>query len=1424
MEHFFKLSHPWPQYGKQLLGWAVRGMSALAVCSVQAAPPVALASEPLFSTASVDKPALVLALSVEFPTVGAQYVKNPGEKYDDSYSNTKEYLGYYDAESCYKYNDNPGETPATDKTLEDYKRFDRFGPATSRQCDNEFSGNFLNWASSSAIDMLRLSLTGGDRYIDIAAKGDVATKTYVPALTILQRAVIPNGDPICMWGSSNFPLKRLVRGDDDSYFKAVPKMMRTEAKNNKGFAFWTNGDIWVANTLNRIYFGTDRSSGNDCGLITRGPNTYYLGSSPPASNSKCSDEDKVCKVTGDKVVWYGSGENWLYKYVDNKNISCSNDTFGSDPRRFFPKNCYTKTTSEILNGSGFFYSRVQVCNANDKGELQDDRDYGLCKKYPNGSLKPTGAIQKYSNQLRLAAFGYLLDQTTARYGGVLRAPMKYVGAKTFDINGTESNANARQEWDAGTGVFVKNPENTDGFTYSGVVNYLNLFGRTGSEPGVYKKYDPVGELHYEALRYLQGLPPSDDAIHNIKPAMQDGFPVITSWTDPYAGRPKTGDYSCLKSNIVVIGDTNTWDGGDFPAPDLSKNIPDIAAWRDIVKDFELNKSTNYVDGSGKTRTTGNPNGAASAVPNKTDRSQIIGTAYWARTHDIRGTNWTATGAEPRPGLRAKTFVFDVNEYAQQKNDAKRRTDQLFLAAKYGGFETDSSNLNKNPFNTWGNPFRQEDGTPNNFVWQDTDTRANRRGEANTYFLQSDARGVLSAFDDIFRLAATASRSIAGSAIQGQNLTKEGGFIYQAAFDTADWSGDLLATAINVDATNKVSVNEKPTWSAADQLSALPKPAESRNIVVGNAGQSATVAVPFKWKDISESLKKDLNKASSSASPDNLGEARLNYIRGDNSKEGSLFRVRSRLLGDIINSGVVYSGVPTPSISAAGYAKFYSENINRLPAVYVGANDGMLHAFDAKTGDELFAYIPSWMGSRLSALSAQGYAMSHQSYVDATPAVAEAQLGADWKTVLVSGTGAGGRGVFALNVSDPVKFDAGSALWEFTDKDDTDMGNVVGKPRILKFEETAGVYKWYAVVGGGVNNDSGTGVLFMLDLAKPAGKEWELDKNYYKIILPVMPEASVAAAKPNGLINFQITYGAANQVYSMYMGDLHGNLWKLNFKSIFSNKWNINFLSAFNKGTPKVPSPYPLYTAKDDAGNLQPITVAPTISYGAKVNTSIIYFGTGRYLENGDIASTVQSAYMLYDNGTAKADASPIKSAISGRGRLQKGTATALGVVSVPEFMVGRPDKNIDRTKDNPIAAGWFFDFPENRERQITSASLLGDTLNFGTLIPALSGSSGSCNVSGGTGKQYSVSILTGTGEFNPSKVGILGDTIALEVVSARKYKPKDSTGKIIKSMTTQTLQQGSEGVAPTGEKTTDTIAGRLSWRQIHNYQELRSKP
>ncbi|MDD0815061.1 PilC/PilY family type IV pilus protein [Curvibacter sp. HBC28] len=1481
-----RLRPQWTGTPRQTLSWAlgalVLGSLGLSFMVRGAATPpniqaIALSSTPLYAATPIDKPSLALALSVEFPTVGSQYPS--GGSNDSSYANTTEYLGYYDAESCYTYNDAPSETPAGGLTTTDYKRFDRSGAATNRKCSNAFSGNFLNWATSSAIDMLRLALSGGDRYID------------QDGLTILQRAVLPNGDPTCFWNTSNFPAKQLTRngGGSGTYWGAVPTAMITAANGN---------DIYVANTLNRIYFGT--SATGDC---WSGPANYVLNS--PASNkaigtvsstvssrgsgtTKCADEGGVCNFTGTKQVWYGASNKWRWAPASN-GVDCTNGVFG-DPIPGTGKACYIKdytgtwTPPEgqgtMLNSDGYFFSRVQVCNKV-SGVLADVRDYGLCKLYPSGNYKPAGVIQKYSDQLRLAAFGYLMDQTASysdgRYGGVLRAPMKYVGYKTFDENGadtTPSTGNANMEWDNTTGVFKTNPDGDSSFSISGVINYLNKFGRTGSVAGRYKQYDPVGELHYETLRYLQGLSPSADAISNITTDMKDGFPVYTTWTDPYGGtRSATADYSCVRSNIVVIGDINTHDGNRLPSPSVANNIIDINAWRTVVQNFEQNvTSATYVDGQGVTRNTGNPNGANGGVPSGSSTSQIMGSAYWSHTHDIRPSTWTNAPTKVRPGLRVKNYLFDVNEYGSQSDANNRRfSNQFFMASKYGGFESDASNTGSNPYNTWGNPFRNQSGGADNNVWQNLSSP----GEASTYYLQSSARGVLSAFDGIFSRAANSSRNIAGVAIQSREVsTTVDNVIYQGAFDTSSWTGDVLALPLTVVGTSTLTLSSQADWSAADILTNRANPSTTRTIVMGRPGATANpTATDFTWAAITDaSIKSDLNKASSNAAADGLGSSRVAFLRGDRSLEGSTFRSRSKLLGDIINSSVVYSGTPTTAYIENSYSTFYTNNKSRTPAVFVGANDGMLHAFNASKGTsggtELFAYIPSWMSSKLSELTSTSYLNNHQSYVDGVPVVGEACVGpahtltattCTWKTVLASGTGAGGQGVFALDVTDPTAFSASKVMWEFTKTDDADMGYVVGAPQIVKMKvssntATTPTYRWFVAVASGVNNyvsdsagrfsTTGNPAIFFLALDKAAGDAWTQGTNYYKVLLPF--DATLAITKATGVANFTPMYGGAGEVTYLFAGDLHGKLWKLDFTprdathptSAFdpsnSSHWTMERLSFFNKGTATTPIPYPMYSATDAATtpNIQPIFSAPRIFTGPVVNgkkTYYVLFGTGKFLEASDKTSTAQNTiYTIFDNGVTgvnQSDSSPTSATtanvISGRGRLQSGTVnTSTLTITVPAFLWGRAASNADTTQ----RSGWYFDLPSTGEKMISAFLGLTNYATFNTIVPGAAGAAGSCTATPGSGNSYSVNIATGNGTYISSSVGLLGSTMYVKNSGLITPGPSNSTGRKERKITYESISTGSSGSALTNTKVEIKEAyGRLSWRQVNNYWDLHQK-
>ena len=222
---------------------------------------------------------------------------------------------------------------------------------------------------------------------------------------------------------------------------------------------------------------------------------------------------------------------------------------------------------------------------------------------------------------------------------------------------------------------------------SGVINYLNRFGRNPKSLGNYKANDPVGELYYETLRYMQGMgAPTPAAVRDLDDRMLDGSPVYTGWDDPYGsdlGYSQTTDYSCIRSQIVLVGDINAHDANSSPkypgksadkdvvrghlaSPSDSKNVPNAITWRNRAQNLE----------------------AAAGISLKTGNyhmwSILPGLSYWAHMNDIRSTNWTEEPEKQRPGLRLTSFFFDVNEANLEYNYSNREArNQYWLAAKYG---------------------------------------------------------------------------------------------------------------------------------------------------------------------------------------------------------------------------------------------------------------------------------------------------------------------------------------------------------------------------------------------------------------------------------------------------------------------------------------------------------------------------------------------------------------------------------------------------------------------------------------------------------------------------------------------------------------------------------------------------------------------
>lgn len=708
-------------------------------------------------------------------------------------------------------------------------------------------------------------------------------------------------------------------------------------------------------------------------------------------------------------------------------------------------------------------------------------------------------------------------------------------------------------------------------------------------------------------------------------------------------------------------------------------------------------------------------------------------------------------------------------------------DPLWYAAKWGGFKEKSTPSNNEPDMSEEWDSKKADGT------------AGSDGVPDNYFYVVNPGDLEKSLDKA--LVQILESSSASSVATNSTSLQSGSRIYQAQFNSSLWSGKLLSFKIS---TSGQLDSSEPEWDAGVILSnQLPS---DRQIVTYNRDKAdistAPIGVPFTWAAINaltNPMQKNALNTNGLGVVDNNGEQRVNYLRGDKANEGisaTSFRQRypaersGSFLGDIVNSNPWYVGVPKAGYPGSDYLSFRTNYLDRKPVIYVGANDGMLHGFDASvgaddkpivnvTGKEVIAYVPSKVYENLSKLTEQDY--DHRYYVDGSPMVADAYVGG-WKTILVGGLNAGGQGFYALNVTDPTEFNESKAdqlvLWEFTDEDDPDLGYTFNQPRKLsdQIPDTAQIRKmadgrWAVIVGNGYNNteddDSGactddddttpctystTGhaVLYILFLEGGMDGTWSAGTDFIKIDTGVG-----SLLTPNGLATpSPIDVDGDDIVDIIYAGDLYGNLWKFDVSKTNPSDWGIALEGK------------PLFTAKDPGGNPQPITSSPTVTPHPN-GGFMVSFGTGKYLEVSDVDPDpnlnppfqVQTLYGVWDKLGDEARSIANRSTLVQQAVIQSVVINNESYrITSQEPVTWVDDPNTtgtDETKD-----GWYLDLPSSSttgERVAYNPLLRYGRFIATTLIP----SSTPCE-SGGKSWVMELDYLTG-GRLDSSPFDANGD-------------------------------------------------------------------
>lgn len=566
---------------------------------------------------------------------------------------------------------------------------------------------------------------------------------------------------------------------------------------------------------------------------------------------------------------------------------------------------------------------------------------------------------------------------------------------------------------------------------------------------------------------------------------------------------------------------------------------------------------------------------------------------------------------------------------------------------------------------WPDPTDTEDEERIDDLWH---AAVNGRG---TYFSARDPNSLVKGLTTA--LGAAEQKTGSGAAAATSNLQPTAGddYIYIANYRTIKWDGELSAYTLDL---STGAISSSASWQAGPLLDAkiaATGAADTRTIYTSDSGGLRN----FAWANLTAAEKAyfDITKLSqySTWSATQIaaatGETLLNFVRGqhrfeDQSRDASfgayerLYRDREKTLGDIVHAQPVYVKAPFYNYLDSGYLGFKSSMSSRSGTVYVGSNDGMLHAFDSN-GVERWAYVPPLVMPDLYRLADKAYDSNHRFFIDGPIAVSDVLAGS-WKTILVGTLGKGGRGYYALDITDPV---TPKYLWSYTANDNPNIGYTFGTPIITKLNGT-----WVVLVTSGYNNlpesgkyagADGKGYLYALNAATGAlVQSWSTGVG--------------SLGSPAGLarVNVHIDdFEVDNSMNQAYGGDLHGNMWR------FDADGSVRKVI--------------------DLGSTQPITVAPEL--GEISGKTVLFFGTGSYLGEDDLTGTqVQTIYAVRDDGaTTVGKSNLVAQTISGT------SITASDVDWATKF-------------------GWYANLPIAGERVHLNAQLYFGTLIFSSTIPS----------------------------------------------------------------------------------------------------------
>ncbi len=1394
-----------------------------------------VSQEPLFLSATA-RPMVMLSMSVDhqlFKKAYPDYTDLDGDgTLDTTYTDTFSYYGYFDTGRCYTYSSGNSR----------FEPGNAAGGTNGHSCTatgryttaSGWSGNFLNWATMTRIDILRKVLYGGKRSTDttsdtVLERALLTTDVHAFAKVFTSASDGQTSRPITGAPTDHLrlqchpELRQQFRHHTSPAQHYPPKMLVASGS----FPRWASDEVhqcqWGSTTGQTPATSANlRSSGSD-GLIVR--------------VKVCVTDKEESDCTG-----YGSGvakkpTGLLQKYGEDGTVrfgmvsgSYQKHASGGVLRRAVGQLAGNATAADNeINSNGTFTGNAGIIDSLNKVRLNqytysgykynDCNTYGISK---SDFLTSSDSGRKCTNWGNPVAEIYM--ETLRYFMGKGSATSTFNTTDTNDLlSGDKATWNdpmpADDEWCTPMNVLLisssDNSFDTDELSNTpselgnpatdtdeiGTAEGLsgNVFiGDNGTTSSSDSSYDICSAKAFTSLSQMKGICPT-------APYIDGGYDVAglaykAHIDDIRPDRPDDPDTGAGQTvNTYVIGLSKELPELTFPAgtghvqliPSCGANNDGSASltgtgWR-VCTLTDLYVRSTVVNGSGNmTYARVLASWEDSPWGNDYDKDGITQLAVCVGTecanHDDDGDGYTdnlygashastvgssqvrvtnrvvdayagnalrfgfsvsgstADGTYTnvlRPGDQNGTVLSssndpsglkpsgtswsspDVKVFSAGASSATLLPNPLFYAAKYGGF-TDEDSSGDSGYQLPDKSAEWDsdgDGIPDNFYYADNPSQLGSN---------------LSKF-----LATIAEVSSASSVVANTVSLDAGTRVYQARFDSTDWSGQVLSFRVDTNTGNFLDNNNhvvSPSsvsssdaeWDVGTKVAAQNYDT-GRQIITwgmvdttGDGTPDTAGGVPFRWSNLGATQQALLNANPATLTSDGLGSDRLNFLRGDTSKEqqnSGSFRSRSTPLGAIIHSTPALVGAPNfnypDSLESVAYSTFKTTHASRKHMIYFGSDDGMLHGASAEAtvdasgavisgsdgGQEKIAYVPNALFGSLSGSTVLSAPLSQLTYinythrymVDGAPTVVDAFFAGDWHTVLVGSLAAGGSAIFALDVTDPTQFaedDADSiALWELSTSDLPDLGYTFSQPAVFKAKGDG----WVAAFGNGYESADGKAVVYLVNVQTGA----------------LLKTLTLDSGSGNGANTLApVDSDNDGEVDLIYVGDLKGNVWRLAAGS------SGGFTSA---GISK------LFAAEASSTEDQYIT--SRMEVGAHPLGSpgrMVYFGTGKYYEsldaNPDNAVYPNTVYGIWDNDDGAQVASVTDHSAD--------SATLVKQTVTNDVTYDPSGENIEvrivsaNAVDWASKRGWFLDLPTTGEKVVDAPILRGGRLIFTTTIPS----------------------------------------------------------------------------------------------------------